>query len=59
MYFSFFLENEIALACNMGVLVMESLERVKSGLAKTPAKEVAIKVITIPTCRGRIPASFH
>jgi hypothetical protein len=47
------------LACNIGVLLTESLAIVNSGLERMPAREVAINVARVTTWSERIPGMFQ
>ena len=43
------------IGCRIAVLAMELFASVNSGLERIPARDVAIKESTMPTCSGRIP----
>lgn len=45
--------------CSMGVEMTELLAIANNGLERIPAKEVATKDNTKPTCNGRIPTTFQ
>jgi hypothetical protein len=49
----------VKLACNIGVLITESLAILNSGLERIPAREVAINVAIVATWSDLIPGIFQ